>query len=112
MTRRPRSDAWFGHRRLIRATLPRTEGDVAGAPPDSRFTMHQRPQPRGGRGFRDPQHGGGWSGGGGGRSNGDGNGFRHGRQGQGNGNGSGSSFDGRGGQGKSGHHRSRHKRPR
>ena len=104
--------SWFGHRRLIRATLPRTEGDLPAPRPIPEFTMHQRPQSRGGRGFRDPQQGGGWSGGGGGRSNGDGNGFRHGRQGPGNGNGSGSSFDGRGGQGKSGHHRSRHKRPR
>jgi hypothetical protein len=45
-------DAWLAHRRLIRATLPRTEGDQPTARPIPEFTMHQRPQSRPNRGFK------------------------------------------------------------
>jgi hypothetical protein len=38
-----------GHRRLIRASLPRTDGDVPAPRPIPEFTMHQRPSGRGGR---------------------------------------------------------------
>jgi len=45
-------DLWVGHRPLIRATLPRTEGDPPPTPrPIPEFTMHQR-HGRGGQGFR------------------------------------------------------------
>jgi hypothetical protein len=44
-------DGWLSHRPLIRATLPRTEGEPPAPRPIPEFTMHQR-QPRGGRGFR------------------------------------------------------------
>src|SRR5690348_8660252 len=64
--------AWFGHRRLIRATLPRTEGEPPAPRPIPEFTMHQRQPPPRGRGFRDPQHGGGWGGGAHARQNGNG----------------------------------------
>ena len=44
---------WLAHRRLIRATLPRTENEPPVPRPIPEFTMHQRPpSPRGGRGFR------------------------------------------------------------
>ena len=42
-------DAWPAHRRLIRASLPRVEGEPPAPRPIPEFTMHQRPQ---GRGFR------------------------------------------------------------
>jgi hypothetical protein len=44
-------DGWLAHRPLIRATLPKTEGDTPAPRPIPEFTMHQR-QGRGfGRGF-------------------------------------------------------------
>ena len=95
--------AWFGHRPLIRATLPRSENDVPPPRAIPEFTMHQRQ----GRGF------------GGGRP------FRHqGFGGPNNGNGSGREPDGNraagsggpgggpGGGGGKGRHRRRHRRPR
>ena len=69
-------DGWLAHRPLIRATLPRTEGDVPTPRPIPEFTMHQR-QTRGSRAFRQSY---GWSGGTGNQANG----FRHGRQVDGN----------------------------
>jgi hypothetical protein len=51
---RPEDNAWFVHRPLIRAQLPRTENDQPPPRPIPEFTMHQRS----GRGFRDGQ---GWS---------------------------------------------------
>jgi hypothetical protein len=50
--------AWFGHRPLIRATLPRTEADPPPARPIPEFTMHQR-NTRGARAFRQDH---GWQG--------------------------------------------------
>ena len=50
-------EAWPAHRPLIRATLPRTEGDPPAPRPIPEFTMHQR-QGRG-QGFRFAQ---GWNG--------------------------------------------------
>jgi hypothetical protein len=41
-------DHWPAHRQLIRATLPRIEGEPPAPRPIPEFTMHQRPQPRGG----------------------------------------------------------------
>jgi hypothetical protein len=75
-------DLWPGHRRLIRASLPRVEGEPPAPRPIPEFTMHQRPQGRGGRPFR-------FGGGQGGERNGN-VAHPHGH-------------DGRGGQG--GHHR-------
>jgi hypothetical protein len=82
-------EVWSAHRPLIRATLPRTEGEPPTPRPIPEFTMHQR-RTRGGHGFRQ-----GWQG-----NSGNGfsrNGFRpgggrsaHGQgQGQGHGNGPG-----------------------
>jgi hypothetical protein len=69
-------DGWLAHRPLIRATLPRVEGDVPPPRPIPEFTMHQRQY---GRPFR---HGPGRPGGAG---NGNGFGSRHDRFGsQGN----------------------------
>jgi hypothetical protein len=113
---------WSTHRRLIRATLPKVEGDEPPPRPIPEFTMHQR-QSRGSHMFR---------GGHGMQGNGPGrNGFRHGRSadgnGQPNGNGDGNGpphgqgggrgqgqGDGQGGRpGRSGRSgRRRHKRPR
>ena len=47
-------DGWAAHRRLIRATLPKTETASRRLVPIPEFTMHQRPPSRGfgGRGFR------------------------------------------------------------
>jgi len=59
----PQPDGWFSHRPLIRASLPRTDGEPPPARAIPEFTMHQRH----GRAF-------------GGRG-----GFRHGHQGAGNG---------------------------
>ena len=101
-------DVWPAHRQLIRATLPRTEGEPPAPRPIPEFTMHQR-QGRG-QGFRYAQ---GWNGNGPER----GNGFRpdrpiHGNgRGQGNGPGQGPGGNGRppgGGRRR----RSRHKPPR
>ena len=57
---------WVGQRTLIRATLPRTEGELPPPRPIPEFTMHQR-QPRGGQGFRGGGQG--WGGRGGPRGN-------------------------------------------
>lgn len=68
-------DHWPAHRQLIRASLPKIEGDVPAPRPIPEFTMYQRPAGRGGQGFR----------------------FRHGRQGNGDGNVAGrGDFNGRG----------------
>ncbi|HET9369929.1 MAG TPA: hypothetical protein VFO19_06765 [Vicinamibacterales bacterium] len=119
-------DGWHSHRRLIRATLPRTEGEQPPPRPIPEFTMHQR-QSRGGQ-----RHGGHWHvRGANGEVNGNvapRNGFRHGRQGQGQpGQGGGHGQpSGHGGHGEQGHgaghghgrpgrknrHRRGHKRPR
>jgi hypothetical protein len=45
-------DLWPAHRRLIRASLPRIDGEPPAPRPIPEFTMHQRPQSRGGQGFR------------------------------------------------------------
>jgi len=92
-------DLWVGHRPLIRATLPRTEGDPPPIPrPIPEFTMHQR-HGRGGQGFR-----GQWQ-----DRNGNGpGGFRH---GNGNGPGRGPQPPGQGG-GRSRHRRNKTRRPR
>jgi hypothetical protein len=45
-------DLWPAHRRLIRASLPRTDGEPPAPRPIPEFTMHQRPQGRGGQNFR------------------------------------------------------------
>jgi len=58
-----KADAWLAHRRLIRAALPKTEGELPPQRPIPEFTMYQRPQGRGGRPFR-------YGGGGGGMNNG------------------------------------------
>jgi hypothetical protein len=52
----PLPGGWMGHRTLIRASLPRTEGEAPPPRPIPEFTMHQR-QPRGAHGFRS----GGWN---------------------------------------------------
>lgn len=44
--------AWPANRQLIRATLPRTEGDVPPPRPIPEFTMHQRYSGRGAGAFR------------------------------------------------------------
>jgi hypothetical protein len=74
-------EIWPAHRQLIRATLPRTEGEPPAPRPIPEFTMHQR-RTRGGQGFR---HGG-WQANGNQRG---GNGFRQGRPGHGHGQGQG-----------------------
>ncbi len=49
----PPDDAWPAHRQLIRATLPRVDGEPPAPRPIPEFTMHQRPPARGnGYGFR------------------------------------------------------------
>jgi hypothetical protein len=68
---------WLAHRRLIRATLPRTDNDPPVPRPIPEFTMHQRSYQRGGGPFR--------SGNGGANGNGFGNNWQHGN-GTGNGN--------------------------
>ena len=92
-------EAWPAHRRLIRASLPRVEGEPPPARPIPEFTMHQR-QGRGGHGGHGgnsghgARHGNGWEAngntfnrhgsqrpGGGNRDQGPG-GHRHGRPGQ------------------------------
>ena len=107
-----RQGAW-GHRQLIRATLPRTESDQPTPRAIPEFTMHQR-QGRGfggggGRGFRPYGFGG--------RPGGNGGGGHIPRDGEPDGNraprpggGPGGGGPG-GGQGKS-RHRRRHRRPR
>ena len=96
-------EVWFGHRPLIRATLPKTEGDQPTPRPIPEFTMHQR-NVRGAHAFRQgqpwhdrpsdgrggPRHGT-PSGNGSGNSGDDGigNSFRHGGPGPGPGQGNG-----------------------
>lgn len=81
-------EVWAAHRPLIRATLPRTEGEPPAPRPIPEFTMHQR-RTRGGQGFR---HGGGWQANGNQRG---GNGFnRPGRPGHGHGQGQGNNGPG------------------
>ena len=104
------TDTWLAHRQLIRATLPRTEGEQPPPRPIPEFTMHQRPSGR--PGFRHASGRDGNFGGGdfrrqgryGGSGNGNGNM-------NGNGNGNGPEPNGNR-QGKSGRRRHRHKRPR
>jgi hypothetical protein len=74
-------EIWPAHRPLIRATLPRTEGEPPAPRPIPEFTMHQR-RTRGGQGFRY----GGWQANGNQRG---GNGARQGRPGHGHGQGQG-----------------------
>ena len=94
----PAFDTWLAHRPLIRATLPKTEGELPPPRAIPEFTMHQR-HPRSGRGFR-PQQG--WSGG-------NGSGGNHSRSG---GEPDGNRAPGPGG-GKPGRHRGgRHRRRR
>ncbi len=115
----PAEDLWPAHRQLIRATLPRVDGEPPAPRPIPEFTMHQR-QGRGGQGFRYAQ---GWNGNGPER----GNGFRPNRQAHGNGNGNGRGHGngngpgpgygqgpGNGGNGRPGgrRRRGRHKPPR
>src|SRR5580765_3168501 len=74
-------DTWPAHRQLIRATLPRVEGDQKEPRPIPEFTMHQRQGRHGYRGEFWP------NGNGNGRGNpsnngGGGGGFRHGQPGQ------------------------------
>lgn len=57
----PPMEAWT-HRRLIRATLPKVEGEVPTPRPIPEFTMHQRPPSRGGRSWRPDGHGRGFEG--------------------------------------------------
>jgi hypothetical protein len=45
-------DGWLSNRRLIRATLPKIDGELPPARPIPEFTMHQRPPSRSGRGHR------------------------------------------------------------
>ncbi len=92
------ADGWLAQRPLIRASLPRIEGEPPAPRPIPEFTMHQR-QPQG-RHFRFGQgrHGGG-------QTNGLGSGYGHDRQGNGqpdrvNGNGSGQGQPGPGGGGR------------
>lgn len=63
-----KADAWLAHRRLIRAALPKIEGELPPPRPIPEFTMHQRPQGRGGRPFRFGGGGGGFTNGGGERN--------------------------------------------
>jgi hypothetical protein len=63
----PTEEVWHTHRRLIRATLPRTEGGEPPQRPIPEFTMHQRPG-RHGRGRQ-------WHGNANGNGNVNGNGF-------------------------------------
>lgn len=101
-------ESWFGHRRLIRASLPKTDAEPLPRPIPE-FTMHQR-QGRGGQPFRYGQFGQG--GNGAGR-----NGFRQGHghdRGGGHGQGQGPA-QGQGGRphrGGRGRHRGSNKRSR
>jgi hypothetical protein len=95
------NDIWPAHRQLIRAQLPRTEGEPPPARPIPEFTMHQR-QGRGGHGYR---QGPSWHGGNGQSRNG----FRPER----NGNvGEPPRGSGGGGAGRPGRHRGRGRRSR
>ena len=107
------TDTWLAHRQLIRASLPKTEGELPPPRPIPEFTMHQRPAGRGAH-FRHAYGRDGNMGGGGhfrGRSNGNPNATGNGN-GNFNGNGNGPAPNG-GRPGKSGRRRHRHKqRPR
>jgi hypothetical protein len=99
-------DGWLAHRQLIRASLPRIEGEPPAPRPIPEFTMHQRPPSRGGFRFGHGRHGGGDN-----HGNGPGRGDF--------GNGRGAPADGRNGNrngqpggGRSGRHRGHGKRPR
>jgi hypothetical protein len=82
----PAHDHWPAHRRLIRATLPRSENEPPPPRPIPEFTMHQRPPTRAARGFRfrgQPSGHGGGNGNGNVSGNGNGPaGFGHGRPGR------------------------------
>jgi hypothetical protein len=129
----PLPGGWMGHRTLIRASLPKIEGEQPPPRPIPEFTMHQR-QTRGSQGFRGGQ---GWNRGprgnfanGNGNGSGGGNGpvhERNGNVGGGNGSSYGSGFGGGQGGGPQGagngpggrppgqgrHHRhGKHRRPR
>jgi len=102
------TDTWLAHRQLIRATLPKTEGEQPPPRPIPEFTMHQRPMGRS-HGFRhafarDGNAAGGSFRGHGRPGNANGNGTP-------NGNGNGPAPNGNN-PGKSGRRRHRHKRPR
>ena len=108
-------ELWTSHRQLIRAQLPKVEGEQPPPRPIPEFTMHQRPQGRGGgHGYRQghqPWHGG-HGGNGHARSS---NGFRPERDGNivtpprsGGGPGAGPGPGGGGGRRR---HRGRHKPP-
>jgi hypothetical protein len=112
---RAHDDLWPGHRTLIRATLPKIEGELPPPRPIPEFTMHQRPVSRRSFGFRPGGHANGPERNGNVAGGGE---FRHGRSGQNNGqgphrgNGSGSANGNGQGQG-SGRRRRRNKhRPR
>ncbi len=99
-----REEIWPLHRQLIRATLPRVDGEPPPPRPIPEFTMHQRQRPRGGFGARGFGYGG-WGGNGNGNGNGNANGNVNGNT---TGNSNGPGHD----RGRHGRHRSRHKRPR
>ena len=106
----PHHDGWLAHRQLIRATLPKIDGEIPPPRPIPEFTMHQRPVGRGGYGVRFSQGREGNVAPGHGRGRGPVDGNSH---GNGNGHGNGQPRgDGAGRPGKSGRHRSRHRRPR
>jgi hypothetical protein len=87
-------DAWPAHRQLIRASLPRVEGDQKEPRPIPEFTMHQRHGR--GHGYRSHFFGNG-------NGNGNGNGEVNGNhRGNGNGNGGGFRHGQPGGQGQGG----------
>jgi hypothetical protein len=83
----PLAGGWIGHRTLIRASLPRTEGEAPPPRPIPEFTMHQR-QTRGSHSFR---NGNGW---GGGDRQARGGGFRGNGHAGGSGNGNGNEVNG------------------
>jgi hypothetical protein len=113
-------EGWPAHRPLIRATLPKIEGEQPLPRPIPEFTMHQRQPPpyRGGHAFRHSQ-GQGWGGNGhagGGFRPGQGGQGGQGQRGQGNGNSQGNGFGngrppgqggGGSGSGRPGRHRGR-----
>jgi hypothetical protein len=101
------ADVWPGHRQLIRATLPKIEGEQPPPRPIPEFTIYQRPQGRGGH----ARHAGGWSGFGHGRPRGNGNGTGNGQGRNGHGEVNGNTI-GRPNGGRGGRHRGKHKRPR
>lgn len=120
-------DTWSAHRRLIRASLPKIDGEIPVPRPIPEFTMHQRPTGRGGRPFRHGSdheiNGNVMNAGGHGRDdrrgrmfhgnghiNGHGNGSGNGHGGRSHGADFGSGGDRPGGHGRPGRRRGRHKR--